>query len=381
MSTIDWSELPLDVLGYLTSFLPLPDYHRFGAVCKNWSIVVRERHHRPAQQLPWYILGEESSTGKRVFLNLAENKHYYMDIPELHEHFVCGSSFGWLFGVDIHMNIRMVEPFSRKSYNLPPLDFSPAILNDPDHNWEVLKAISDHDPSERSDFTVMVVGYNYRVAFWRSGDPTWTIPYKSYGAINDVIFFKGKFYAVGYVCSDQIFVVDVGLGPDAELISLDHQVPMLPNTYKYLAEFKGELLVLQRQKESGRASGRASRRANDEWPCPHMETTNIVVHKLDLDLEEKSCSECEHLDNHALFVGNNSAVIIDPKRVPGSGCIKNSIYYTHTPSDIGRCCGNDLGIYDMVQKKMARYYSPEALFSSESSFTYLFVFPTWLASN
>ncbi|KAJ1700283.1 hypothetical protein LUZ63_000062 [Rhynchospora breviuscula] len=372
MSTADWSELPLDVLGYLTSFLPLPDYHRFGAVCKNWSSVVRERHYGPAQQLPWLVLGEDSSTSKRVFFNLAENKHYFMDIPELHEHFVCGSSFGWLFGVDIHMNIRMVEPFSRKSYNLPPLDFSPAILNIPDHDWDVLKAISDHDPSQRSDFTVMVVGHNHKVAFWRRGDPTWTIPYMNYGAINDVIFFKGKFYAVGYVCSDQIFVYDVG--PDAELISLDHQAPMLPNTYKYLVEFKGELLVLQRQKESGRASGRASERANDDWPCLHMGTTNIVVHKL--DLEEKSCSECEHLDNHALFVGNNSAVT---NQVPG--CIKNAIYFTHTRPDIGRCCGNDMGIYDMVQKSLARYYSPEVLFSSEVPFTYLCVFPTWLASN
>ena len=128
ISTSSWSELPNDVLGYLIGFLPLPDYYRFATFFRNWCTMTRDKNYHPAQQLPWLVLGDDIATKKRIFYNLSENKYYHIDMPELHRKFVCGSSFGWLFVVDTDLNIRMLNPFTRKSYDLPPLDFKDELL-------------------------------------------------------------------------------------------------------------------------------------------------------------------------------------------------------------------------------------------------------------
>ncbi|KAF3338950.1 putative F-box protein [Carex littledalei] len=248
MSVANWSELPKDILGYLIGFLPLPDYYRFGAVCRNWFTVAREKHYRSAQQLPWLVLGEDIATEKRIFYILSENKHYYIDIPELHGQFVCGSSFGWLFTVDIALNIRMLNPFTRKSYDLPRLDFGHEHFSIKcEQHRLVHKIILDHDPSERSNFTVMLIGsgHHRQVAFWRQGDPTWTSVTLPNGKISDIIFSKGKFYAVGFVSRHQLDIFIVDVGPESKLIPLQHDVPMIEYTYKSLVDLKGKLLLLQ----------------------------------------------------------------------------------------------------------------------------------------
>ncbi|XP_078150811.1 F-box/kelch-repeat protein At1g57790-like [Carex rostrata] len=353
MSTPNWSELPNDVLGYLISFLCIPDYYRFGAVCRNWCTVAREKHHRPVQQLPWLVLGEHIFTKKRIFFNLSDNKHYYIDIPKLQGQFVCGSSFGWLFSVDITLNIRMLNPFTQECYNLPSLDFNNKDVFKGHHHDIVYKVILDHDPSESSDFMVMVIdGYYQTVAFWRRGDLTWTLPICQYDVVlNDIIYFKGKFYAVGYICSHKIFVVDVG--PNPKLIPLQHQVPMIGKTCKFfIIDLKGELLLLQRYKE--------------ETMLPNA-TTNVVVHKL--DFEEGIYSECKDINSQAFFIGNNSPIVIDPIQL--SGCTPNDIYFAHATYRIGR---NDLETYNIVTKCSAIYYPFNTLFSFD-------VAPTWLATN
>lgn len=117
----NWSELLNNVLEHLTSYLPLPDYHRFGAVCQNWWSVAKQKQHRPACPLPWLILGDDGTTQKSTFFNVLENKHYYIDIRELQEQCLCGSSYGWLFSIDIELNCRLINPFTGKQYDLPPL--------------------------------------------------------------------------------------------------------------------------------------------------------------------------------------------------------------------------------------------------------------------
>ncbi|KAF3341248.1 hypothetical protein FCM35_KLT10092 [Carex littledalei] len=168
-------------------------------------------------------MGEDIATRKRIFFDLSESKHYYMDLPELHNQFVCGSSFGWLFTLDIALNIRMLNPFTRESYDLPRLYFrhQGKLIKCRQHGL-VYKVILDGDPNERSDFTVMLIGcYHKKIAFWKQGDSTWTLPLFPYSyhytRVNDIIFSKGKFYGVvRHQFADQFFFVDVG--PDSKLI-------------------------------------------------------------------------------------------------------------------------------------------------------------------
>ncbi|KAF3328731.1 F-box protein [Carex littledalei] len=123
----DWSELNSDILEYLSSFLSLSDYSRFGAVCRNWFSVAKQKRH-PPRQLPWLVMGEDDATHKRKFYSIDEKKHYLIDIPELRGQRLCGSSYGWLFTLDIELNFRLLNPFTKNATTcllfLPMIDIS-----------------------------------------------------------------------------------------------------------------------------------------------------------------------------------------------------------------------------------------------------------------
>ncbi|KAJ4769856.1 F-box family protein [Rhynchospora pubera] len=109
-----WSDLTNDILKHITSFLAFPDHYRFGAVCENWRSVSKQRRYPPAPQLLWLVLKEEKETRKHKFYSLPDGKHYSIEIPELHGRYICGSSHGWLFAVDIKINGIFVNPFTRE---------------------------------------------------------------------------------------------------------------------------------------------------------------------------------------------------------------------------------------------------------------------------
>ncbi|KAJ4781998.1 F-box family protein [Rhynchospora pubera] len=191
-----WSDLTFDVLEHIASFLPLPDNYRFGAVCKNWRSISKQRRHLPAPQLPWLVLEDDS---------LSEDKHYSLDIPALHGRYICGSSHGWLFAVDLKITGILINLFTRECYELPPFPwYSNKYRNgvpigltfefmQPRIVW---KAILSHDPKERFDFTAIILfGGMHEPAFWRLGDSSWTVIYGLDWLVcswDDILYFKGN---------------------------------------------------------------------------------------------------------------------------------------------------------------------------------------------
>ncbi|KAJ3686436.1 hypothetical protein LUZ61_015600 [Rhynchospora tenuis] len=115
----DWSDLTNDVLEYIARLLSFTDHCRFSAVCRNWRSVSKRRCYPPAPQLPWLVLDEEHDTRQRKFYSLSEDKHYSIDIPELYGRYICGSSHGWFFVVDIKITGILINPFTRECYELP----------------------------------------------------------------------------------------------------------------------------------------------------------------------------------------------------------------------------------------------------------------------
>ncbi|KAJ1688875.1 hypothetical protein LUZ63_013030 [Rhynchospora breviuscula] len=246
----NWSDLPYDTLEHLTSFLPIQDYLRFGAVCQNWRMVAKQKYHSPAQQIPWLALGEMEDTKKRKFYNLLEDRNYYLDIPELRGKAFCGSSYGWLFTLDRKLNFHLVNPLTKECYNLPqppiPSGYSnrheefmryfEAESDDEEahgHTRELFerlkrclvpKAILDYDPSKRSDFTVVILEAEKDTpAFWKPGGNAWTAMTGMPLFLDDITFFEGKFYAVGGRVAKNfsvIYTFEVGSNHKATKIGL-----------------------------------------------------------------------------------------------------------------------------------------------------------------
>ncbi|KAJ3698000.1 hypothetical protein LUZ61_001705 [Rhynchospora tenuis] len=353
----DWSELHNDVLEHLTSFFSLTDYHRFGAVCKNWHLVAREKHH-PSQQLPWLVLGEDDSTRKRKFFSLEENRTYLIDIPELQGQHLCGSSYGWLFTMDAKLNFRLLNPFTRKCYDMPPLPHDPHCdITTYDESMQrllVAKAILDRDPSHSPEFKVlMMFGENNSLAFWKLGDPTWTLIPDAYYFFDDIIFFKEEFYAVGaYNSNNDIYLINTGLDPNVKRVGPHVKIH---GSFAYLVDYMGELLLVQRCREVSKDM--------------IFITKRIIISKI--DLEGKIYSEYKPIEGCSVFMGANSCMTVDPSKYPG--CKKNALYITDMPQQVSETHGcEDLWIYDMVEGSFSRYYSARQYIPDS---------PIWLSPN
>ncbi|KAJ3686595.1 hypothetical protein LUZ61_015759 [Rhynchospora tenuis] len=268
-----WSNLTFDALEHITSFLSFSDHYRFGAVCKNWKSVSKRRRHPPAPQLPWLVLEEESEIRKRKFYSLSEGKHYSIKIPELYGHYICGSSHGWFFAVDIKISGIIINPFTRKYYELPAfpayhenVDVTTLIEKVPsdcmegprDFTFEemqtaiVFNAIFSHDPNERSDFTTMILfGQKHSPAFWKPDNSSWIVVDSPKCAMEDVLYFQGNFYIISAM--NVLYVVDFELEP--KLIEVRPQIcPQIGvegcALQRYLIDFDGNMLLIERFRRS-----------------------------------------------------------------------------------------------------------------------------------
>ncbi|KAJ4780052.1 F-box family protein [Rhynchospora pubera] len=375
MCMANWSDLPYDTLQHLTSFLPIQDYLRFGAVCRNWRIVAKQKCHSPAQQIPWLALGEMEDTKKRKFYNLLEDRHYYLDVPELRGKAFCGSSYGWLFTLDRKLNFHLVNPLTKECYDLPPppipSDYSnrheeirryfEAESDDEDahgHTRELFerlkrcmvpKAILDYDPSKRSDFTVVILeAQKGTPAFWKPGSNAWTAITGVPHLLDDITFFEGKFYAVrgrldnNYLANNYsvIYTFDVGSNHEATKVELEvlhardpnYVAGYRSNSFSYLVVFDNELLLVERIISL------------DDI------TRDFFVHKLDLG--GNNYSKCQDINKHTIFMGVSSAVVISPSQF--FNCMKDAIYFTDNSYSYGAL---NLGFYDFKENKITYYIS------------------------
>ncbi|KAJ3701023.1 hypothetical protein LUZ61_004728 [Rhynchospora tenuis] len=353
MSMANWSELHNDVLEHLSSFLSLPDFRRFGAVCRNWRSVARQMRHLH-QQLPWLLLGEDDDSHKHKLFSLKEYRTYMIDIPELQGQHLCGSSFGWLFTMDILLNFRLLNPFTRKCYDLPPVP-PPNSLYYITRGMLVAKAILDRDPSHSSDFKVlMMYGEKNKLAFWKLGDPTWTLIQDACIWFNDIIFFKEDFYAVGTCNSyNEIYLVNTTSRPFTKRVG-----PLVKDhgAFTYLVDCTEELLIVQRYRKA---------LFNEEYYI----TKKIIIFKV--DLEQGNFSEYNPMEGHSVFMGANSCITVDPGKY--HGCMKNALYLTDLPQQVSARHGSkDLCIYDMVEGFFSWYYSTDHYLPSS---------PIWLDPN
>ncbi|KAJ4738980.1 F-box protein SKIP23 [Rhynchospora pubera] len=350
---VSWSDLCNDALGHIIGFLSLPDLQLFSAVCRNWRWVAKQNNCSPAEQLPWLMMREDASTKKRKFYSLTEKRHYYIDIPELHNQCWIGSSFGWLFIVDRKFIPRLFNPFTRECYELPLLPkFEEEMLQK-----RLVKVVLFHDPSKKSDFTVLFL---YRInltkmAVWLPGENRWRcIPCMDHVA--DAIFFRGNFYLA---CSSDLFIIsDVGSNPTMKLV-----MPLLLSGIEYLVDFMGELLLVERHLIINLGESRHHF---------HVVTERFAVHKL--NLEEKKSFEYKDFGDYAIFLGTSCPLVVNSQLYPG--CKRNSIYFTDLRiklyPELYGC--DDIGVYDFARDAVEPFYPPEIFHPLAEP-------PIWLTPN
>ncbi|KAF6169140.1 hypothetical protein GIB67_038637 [Kingdonia uniflora] len=232
-----WSELGEDLLGFITKRLAsVADLYR------------RTGTHK--------VIPADTS---RFFL-LSSNKFCDLYLPEANGRRCWGSSFGWLITFGLDLEIHLLNPLSRVQIRLPP---QPSFKNKNIYfsnnptpqdllKHFLMKPVMSSNPSSSNTndrCTVVAIHGEYRkLAFASPGDKAWTSVVSPRLMFGDLIYFKGKFYAISYwgvlvICNiESRCPMAIDFTPvQEELSSIDKALGRY-----YLVEMSGELyLVIQ----------------------------------------------------------------------------------------------------------------------------------------
>ncbi|KAF6156751.1 hypothetical protein GIB67_033220 [Kingdonia uniflora] len=314
----DWSQLPDNLLAMISNkFACMDDFVRFGAVCVSWrSVTVENRNQLFPPQVPFLM-----------FPNMHDNTRHktLFSLP---------MQWG---GVDPDFKVELMNPcFSvENKIELPPLTSF-------DHHETVeelsldgymKKTVLSASPTRTSDYVVMTIyGAQNKLAFTKPGDKQWTTVEHEHKCFNDLIYYKGEFYAVD------------GEGTVIACNIKNHSQPKVrkvapppadgPYRKNYIVESLGELFQIRRVLEF-----------DFDGCCSTYNTIAFKVFKLD-QYDPIKWVEIKTMGGQTLFLGDNASISLSSSDFPQ--CKPNSIYFTDDARNIYGLMGpHDIGVFSL----------------------------------
>ncbi|PIA45712.1 hypothetical protein AQUCO_01600150v1 [Aquilegia coerulea] len=359
---VDWSEIAEDELVSIANRLySVTDYFHLSQVCKAWrSINTLTRQNVLIPQPPLLMLAESkknttkeednlqtnNKTVRRGFVGLNNtNKVYELHLPELYQRRCVGSTGNWLITVNTELEINIFNPFSRTQFHLPSqstlpdqylFEFSDGEddeFTQEDYTGRFLTKVVLSSPSayinSKLDDVVAIACYGTkkRLAIARPGDESWTTIKSADILVDDVIFFKDRFYFVNRV--GRVAYYDISCNP-------------IVATHYYLVEWMGELLMVCKYF------------TEDEL---YYNTREFRVFKFNFDIKE--WEEIKSLGQYSLFLGFNTSVSLLASDSSTFRC--DCIYFTddYMMGYIGTGTegGSDMGVCDLKDGTIKPHYA------------------------
>ena len=363
-----WAELHSDLLDEIIKHVDSYDsYVRLRAVCRQW--------HYELPQNPKYIkklwlvlpFNDEKETF-RPFLNIGENKHYHLELPETRNTIFRGSYYEWLIIISIDGTLRMLNPFTGACVDLPSFSTFPNIIDYQSDSFEtctitrpdghsfsdskihmqkhqIKKLILSSQPEHDQDFMALAIyGERCQLCYYRLGDNGWT-SFQDFGkTLSDATFHEGKIYVVNGRAQLYEFRFDTNTRRIAGGI-----VPVAPLNYIlygdvdtiYVVGTPLGLLLVRRELEI---------EYNEIEDGFYYETCGFNVYKLSRDEEKMTWLEVNNLGDYILLLGYNTSMCLLPQTITLPDAKGNRIYYTddkyayHFQQFFG---GQDVGVFDL----------------------------------
>ncbi|KAG7556452.1 F-box-like domain superfamily [Arabidopsis suecica] len=114
-----WSEIPMDILRSVFERLSFVDFHRAKIVCSNWYSCSKQTLPRKTTS-PWVILFPEED-GNCALYNPEEARVYKTKRNFSGTRFLANSG-RWFLVLDSRSNLYIIDVFSEKKIDLPPLE-------------------------------------------------------------------------------------------------------------------------------------------------------------------------------------------------------------------------------------------------------------------
>lgn len=216
-------------------------------------------------------------------------------------------------------------------------------------NLYMEKVVFKFSDSETSSFALLTIHVSGKLAMYKSGDKRWSIIHDMPSPYDDVILFKGDFYAVDSTGR----AVLVGLSSNVALVAN----PVFGGDKKFLVESSGELLMVDMYLSMGPPEVDLSDENEDVFEqfdgCLGERTVRFKVFKL--DREGKKWVEVKSLDDRMLFLGDDCTFSASASDL---SCCRNCIFFTDNffysgGEEDGVFKGRDIGVYDMENGSIA----------------------------
>ncbi|XLU59182.1 hypothetical protein S245_053830 [Arachis hypogaea] len=377
-----WADINEDLFKEISKrFHAYDDYIRLRLVCKEWSL----KHPKipNGNKIPWLLLPDEtvknySYEDEEIHhlmqlgaaddetldtCALEEKDIYHIMLSEMQSYnkFIRGSGHGWLIVQSISDGtIQMLNPFTNRSLDLPPVSTLPTIIDfqpdnhgdeytmwdfrdiritldrDRTHRFQVEKVIINSSPEHDIEnfMAVVIFGPNQRLAFYKPGNMRWVEFPTRDKEFNDVIFFQGKIYAINN--DGQLYEFDTntrtGLKGGIHETRPPSEIPVGPLRLKYLIGCtNGSLLMLTRYVDLplGKELG----------------TSKFDIHELKRN--GKEWSTLDNLGDYILVIGYNSSVQISVPFLSKG----NQIWFTNNQMELQSSfydpVAQDIGIFDL----------------------------------
>ncbi|XP_042493888.1 F-box protein SKIP23 isoform X2 [Macadamia integrifolia] len=361
----DWSQLPRDVVEVIARRLTTYfDALRFRAVCSSWRSAVSQSPHRLPCHFP--IVPNEGFVETTCGFYLSKRTIYRLGLPEDRISTCIGSSEasdGWLIKVeeDVPDMMHLLNPLTEtqikplpsmfpkvldlsdlriselgQDYVLQYINYRPFVNSFVDAGSLYMEkvaffssnsSLSASSPADDNDkFALLTIHVSGKLAMFKSGDEKWTIIEDQRSPYDDVICFKGKFYAVDSM--GRIVIVE----PSATVTLIaSHESHVFGGDKKYLVESEGDLLLVDLY---------LSMDTGDDSPFENMDIDDDFYERIESYIVEKTVRfkvyklyegrqnwvELQSLGDRLLFLGDNCSFSASACDFPG--CKGNRIYFT-----------------------------------------------------
>ncbi|KAG2706113.1 hypothetical protein I3843_05G079100 [Carya illinoinensis] len=376
----DWSQLPKELLYLIAQQLHSPFYQsRFRSVCSSWRSSFSPR---PRRRLPgrFPFLPNDGIPDSTWGFQLSRRTVFLMGFPNPRSQTPPDSS--WLVKVEeVHPDrMRFLNPLSR--FQLKPLPKSfPKVMNLSDlkvlelgqeyvlhymnfrpfgealgdvGNLYMEKVVFMCSGCEEADeFALLTIHVSGKLAMFKSAHKRWTIIPDMPSPYDDVVLFRGEFYAVDGTGRAVVVGLSLNVGLVAE--------PVFGGDKKFLVESNGELLLVDMYLSVGDVGFGDGDGDGDEIVEEvydrYVGERTVRFKVFRLEAEGKKWVEVRSLGDRVLFLGDDCAFSASVSEL--SGCIKgNCILFTdnffYMSCEEGGVSGGDvvfkerdIGVFDL----------------------------------
>ncbi|XP_020676829.1 uncharacterized protein LOC110095572 [Dendrobium catenatum] len=390
-----WSNLPIDLLCFISSHLTIVDLIRLSVVCTSWSFTLTNYALLGFQccPSPWLLLSNDSEEASDILTFRELSIAREVAVLSFHRcfssigSFTCGrrcfgSKDGWLVTLDkMDLQPRLFNPITKAEISLPSLStlIEPQYALDGsiripynqiflDFSTDDLRDIYFHkiivSSNDSSRTVVVIFGITKALALARPEDLTWVLgPQLSLYNIEDEEQFEDVYYHEEnqrfYAITNFSMVLSFDLnGQNVELIC-----PNMPNPYYhtrnvecmyYIAFLSGTLLKIERVVDITLHSHH------------YAKTMNISVFKFEPAIISSTSSSSSsysqwipinELEKYSFFVGCNQTFSLN--HTVATGIIPNCIYFADHSSNMFPCDADcDVGVCDVYNDRIQYILHP-----------------------